>query len=156
MSVPRPAGLAPTAGSIRVRVRYCECDPMGVAHHASYVPWFEMGRTELLRETGVTYAQLEGAGVFLVIVKLEVRYRRPVLYDDLLDVRTTVVGGSRVKIEHEYEVVLVERSQGRMKDAGATVGDVLAVASTTLACVSENGRPGALPEWLVVPRRNEA
>lgn len=138
-----------------MRVRYCECDPMGVAHHASYVPWLEMGRTELLRETGVTYAQLESAGVFLVIVKLEVKYRRPVLYDDLLEIRTNVVGGSRVKIEHEYEVVLVERGRGRMGAAGAAAGDVLAVAATTLACVSGSGRPGALPDWLVAPLPSE-
>jgi acyl-CoA thioester hydrolase len=144
------------AGAIRLRVRYCECDPMGVAHHASYVPWLEMGRTELLRETGVSYAQLESAGVFLVIVKLEVRYRRAVLYDDIVEIRTNVVRGSRVKIEHEYDVVLIERGQGRLKDAGAVAGDVLAVAATTLACVSEGGRPVALPEWLVGPRPGDA
>lgn len=130
---------------MRVRVRYCECDPMGVAHHAAYIPWLEIGRTELLREAGVTYAELEKAGVFLVIVKLDARYRRPIEYDDLVEVRTTVVGGSRVKIEHEYEVVVVERG-------GKETGETAAVAGTTLACVDRDGRPMALPEWLASER----
>src|SRR5436190_12187766 len=96
VSLARPAGAVPTSNVSRLRVRYCECDPMGVAHHAAYVPWLEIGRTEILRDTGVTYADLEKHGVFLVVVKLEVRYRRPVRYDDLVEVRTRVTGGSRV------------------------------------------------------------
>ncbi len=114
---------------------------MGVVHHASYVPWLEIGRTEILRECGVTYADLERAGVFLVIVKLEVRYRRPVLYDDVVEIRTSVTGGSRVKIEHEYELVVVERGGGVHAESAA-------VASTTLACVDREGKIRALPEWL--------
>src|SRR5262245_26966641 len=99
----------PASGAVKMRVRYCECDPMNVAHHAAYAPWLEIARTELLRESGVTYAQLEHAGIFLVITKMEVRYRRPIFYDDVVEIRTRVVGGSRVKIEHEYEVAVVER-----------------------------------------------
>lgn len=140
------AGLAgarpPSSGSTRVRVRYCECDPMGVAHHAAYVPWLEIGRTELLREGGVAYAQMEHAGVFLVVVRLDIRYRRPVLYDDVVEVRTRVESrGSRVKIEHAYDVVIVERG-------GKVLGEVAASASTTLACVNREGNVQVLPEWL--------
>lgn len=120
---------------------------MGVAHHASYVPWLEIGRTEILRDCGVSYADLERAGVFLVIVKLDVRYRRPVYYDDLIEVRTRVPGGSRIKIEHEYEVVLAE--DGRHNPGSPrSAGDVLAVASTTLACVDAAGKIQPLPDWL--------
>jgi acyl-CoA thioester hydrolase len=140
-AAPHPTAPIPTAGSTRIRVRYCECDPMGVVHHASYIPWLEIGRTELLRTTGVTYAQLEAAGVFLVIVKLDVRYRRPIRYDDVVEVRTVVVGGSRVKIEHEYDLAVVER-------AGQETNDLVAAASTTLACVGQDGRPRPLPDWL--------
>lgn len=129
---------------MRLRVRYCECDPMGVAHHAAYLPWLEMARTELLRESGVSYAQLETAGVLLVIAKLDVRYRRSINYDDVVEVRTRVVGQSRVKIGHEYELLVVERD-------GTPVGhpEVVAAASTTLACVGRDGRPLGLPEWLM-------
>ncbi|MEM1330811.1 MAG: thioesterase family protein [Planctomycetota bacterium] len=135
----------------QLRVRYAECDPMGVAHHSSYAPWMEMGRTELLRETGRTYEALEREGVFLVITKLEVRYRRPVRYDDVVEIRTTVEGGSRVKIRHIYEMVLIERAGAAPdpSDPATPVDGICAVGSTELACVGADGRPRSLPEWLI-------
>jgi acyl-CoA thioester hydrolase len=130
---------------------------MNVAHHAAYIPWLEIGRTELLRTSGISYAQLEKEGVFLVVVKLDVRYRRPVLYDDVVEIRTRakVPGAasdgaasqpaprSRVKIEHDYDVVVIER-------AGQKVEENAAAAGTTLACVDHDGKVRALPEWLMV------
>lgn len=151
-SLTRPDRPVPTEGTIRTRVRYCECDPMGVAHHAAYIPWLEMGRTELLRDAGASYAAMESAGFFLVITRLEVRYRRPIRYDDLVEVRTRVVGTSRVKIRHEYELVLIEAGDGN--EARARQPDaVCAAASTELACVgpgADGAGPSvrALPEWL--------
>jgi acyl-CoA thioester hydrolase len=141
MSLPAPHQPLPRSGSVRLRVRYCECDPMGVAHHAAYVPWLEVARTELLRGSGVSYADMERHGALLVIVKLDVRYRRPVKYDDLVEVRTRVTESGRVKLVHEYEVVVVERD-------GAACEEVCAAAGTTLACVGRDGRPAAMPEWL--------
>lgn len=145
-TVPRPASRAPESGAIRVRVRYCECDPMGVAHHASYVPWLEMGRTELLRATGVTYAELESAGVFLVVTRLDIRYAAPARYDDLLEVRTVVSGGGRARIDHAYQALRVGDDD--------RVGALLAAATSTLACVDRSGRPTPLPDWLTPPRRS--
>ncbi|MBX3359188.1 MAG: acyl-CoA thioesterase [Phycisphaeraceae bacterium] len=145
-SAPVPARAVPTSGVMAVRPRYCECDPMGVVHHAAYVPWLEMGRTELLREAGVTYAQLESAGVFLVIVKLECSFKRPARYDDLLEVRTRVIGGSRVKIRHEYEIWCTQRAVGGGGDHAGP--ELLLTASSMLACVDRSGRPAALPDWL--------
>lgn len=162
VDLPKPLREVPVRGSHRVRVRYCECDPMGVAHHAAYVPWLEIGRTELLREAGVRYADLEVAGVFLVIVKLEVSYKRPAYYDDLVEVRTRVAGpASRVKIRHEYEVVRVgegdptlsnqahEQSVGNTLAQRRVAGEVLVTGTSLLACVDRSGRPTALPDWLV-------
>lgn len=143
-----PTAPIPTTGAIRVRVRYCECDPMGVAHHASFVPWLEMARTELLRDCGVTYAQLESAGVFLVVAKLDASYRRAARYDDLLEVSTTVTGTSRVKLIHEYEVRVVERTDTDVRALKSRAEDLLVRASTTLACVDRAGRPQQLPDWL--------
>ncbi|MBI1191367.1 MAG: YbgC/FadM family acyl-CoA thioesterase [Tepidisphaera sp.] len=145
-----PASLAhatppPASGSVQVRVRYCECDPMNVAHHAAYIPWLEIGRTELLRASGVSYAQLEASGVFLVIAKLDARYRKPVFYDDVVEVRTRVAETSAVKIVHEYEVVVVEH-------AGQACETLCAAASTTLACVDREGKVRQLPEWLRTSR----
>jgi acyl-CoA thioester hydrolase len=147
-----PPTEVPNSGAFRVRVRYCECDPMGVAHHSAYMPWFEEARTELLRAAGVSYAQLEAEGVLLAVVKLETTYRRPARYDDVLEVRVRVVGGSRVKIRHEYEVVLAERGRATAAELDALRlhgEDVLARAATTLACIDAGGRPRALPDWLV-------
>ena len=153
LSTPSRKASRPVPGrsSINVRVRYCECDPMGVAHHASYLPWLEMGRTELLRNAGETYKSLESAGVFLVIIKVEVRYRRPIRYDDVIEVRTVVAGGSKVKIRHEYEIVLAERDGqklGTLADPSVPTDGVLAIASTELACVDANGKVQLLPDGL--------
>jgi acyl-CoA thioester hydrolase len=145
-----PARPVPTEGSTRIRVRYAECDPMGVAHHASYAPWLEIARTELLRDAGVTYAAMESAGVFLVVTRMEIRYRRPIRYDDMLEVRVAAVPRGAVRIRHAYEVVLVERG-GRVaeRDGKAIPLDgVCAVAETELACVDGSGTPRALPGWL--------
>lgn len=140
---PEPGFNAPgLAGRTRVRARYSECDPMGVVHHAAYIPWLELGRTELLRQTGVSYAELERQGVLLVVVRLSCRYKRPARYDDEIEVRTTVTGGGRVKIEHAYELV-------REPDGAA---ETVLTAQTTLGCVDRAGRPRELPAWLVVPR----
>ncbi|MBL8990160.1 MAG: acyl-CoA thioesterase [Phycisphaerae bacterium] len=140
-TLPAPTSAVPTSGAVRIRVRYCECDPMNVAHHAAYVPWLEMGRTELLRAAGVTYAQMEAAGVFLVITRLDCRYHAPARYDDLLEVRTTVVRATRVKIEHAYEVVRIDEATG-------APGRVAVSASSTLACVDAHGKVRELPSWL--------
>jgi len=123
---------------------------MGVVHHASYIPWLEMGRTELLRDGGLSYAQLEAQGVLLVIVKLDVKYRRPARYDDLLEVRTKLTGSSRVKLEHSYQIALLRSAAAPMSQPPTTGDDapVLLVATTTLACVDRQGVPQALPEWL--------
>lgn len=124
---------------------------MAVAHHASYIPWLEMGRTELLRTSGITYAQLEAAGTLLVIVRLDLRYRRPCRYDDLLEIRSRWVGGSRVKIEHEYEVVVLEAGAAHPSPPGAPY--TAAIASTTLACVGRDGKLRELPDWLIPQRQ---
>ncbi len=118
---------------------------MGVAHHSSYLPWMEMGRTELLRAVGQSYAQLEADGVFLVVTKAELKYRRPLKYDDLIEIRTKVEKTSKIKLVHSYEMVLVERVGGTN---GQAIGQVCAIGSTELACVGEDGRPRVLPGWL--------
>ena len=122
--------------SIAIRVRYNECDPMGVAHHTAYPVWFEMGRTEVLRQSAskITYRDLEAQGFLLAVVSLEVKYKRPAKYDDVLELRTTVTNVGHVKIEHDYEL---------LRD-----GVLLATGRTTLACLDRNGRPQQVPDVL--------
>ncbi|MCH2139410.1 MAG: acyl-CoA thioesterase [Phycisphaerales bacterium] len=117
-----------------IRVRYVECDPMGVAHHTAYPVWFEMGRTELLRSCGGNYAELEREGVMLAVVTLGVTYKQPAFYDDELTLETTIDSCGRVKIEHSY---VLKRDE-----------DILATGRTVLACLDQEGRPREVPELL--------
>jgi acyl-CoA thioester hydrolase len=119
---------------ITVRVRYAETDRMGLLHHANYLTYFEMGRTELLRKRGLTYRAIEDAGHLLVIVEVGCKFKRPAYYDDLLTLRTVVERVTHVKIVHRYEV---------LRD-----GLLLAEGHSTLACVDRDGRPQALPDAL--------
>jgi acyl-CoA thioester hydrolase len=122
------------SGEIPIRVRYAETDRMGLLHHANYLVYFEQGRTELLRAQGIAYKDLEDQGFLLVITRVQVRYRSPARYDDLLTLRTSVVRTTLVKIEHRYEV---------LRD-----GLVLAEGETTLGCVDRDGKVQQLPEFL--------
>jgi acyl-CoA thioester hydrolase len=126
-------------GEIQIRVRYAETDRMGLLHHANYLVYFEQGRTELLRQMGRTYKDVEDEGFFLVIAKIEIRYKLPARYDDLLTLRTTVTRKTPVRIEHEYLVL-----RGK---------EVLAEGSSTLACVDRSGTLQAMPEWLLEPEQ---
>ena len=130
---------------------------MGVAHHASFVPWLEMARTEALRESGRTYAQMEADGLFLVVTELNIRYRRPARYDDVLRISCHAEIAGRERLRHHYSVELVEAGDGR---ASRLADQPLATGSTDLACVDEDGRPIPMPKWVrdLIPQRanNEA
>src|SRR5258708_7704862 len=92
------------SGEITIRVRYAETDRMGLLHHANYLVYFEQGRTELLRSMGLTYKDLEDQGYLLVVTAVEVRYRGPAYYDDVLTLRTMVSRTRMARIDHRYEV----------------------------------------------------
>ena len=123
----------PLTGSTEIRVRYAETDRMGLLHHANYLVYFEQARTELLRQQGLTYRDMEDQGFFLVITNVEVKYRSPARYDDVLTIAATVARTTPVRIEHTYAVTC----------AGRSVAD----GKTTLACVDRAGKLQALPDW---------
>ena len=89
---------------IQVRVRYSETDQMGVVYHGSYIPFFEMGRVEWLRNKGVSYKSLEENGIALPIVSMSINYKKPARYDDLLTIKTRFKKYSSVKIEFDCEI----------------------------------------------------
>ena len=89
----------------RVRVRYAETDKMGIVYYANYLVWFEVGRTDLLREHGWSYREMETDGLSLPVVEAACAYRRPALYDDELEVRTTGALLSPVRVRFDYRVV---------------------------------------------------
>ncbi|MCF6130786.1 acyl-CoA thioesterase [Flavobacterium wongokense] len=89
---------------IQVRVRYSETDQMSVVYHGNYVPYFEMGRVEWLRNKGISYKSLEENGIALPIVSMTINYKKPARYDDLLTVITKFKGQSSVKVEFDCEI----------------------------------------------------
>jgi acyl-CoA thioester hydrolase len=89
---------------IEVRVRYSETDQMGVVYHGNYIPYFEIGRVEWLRNKGVSYKSLEESGIALPIVSMTINYKKSASYDDLLVVKTKFKKHSSVKIEFDCEI----------------------------------------------------
>lgn len=119
------------------RVRYAETDQMAVVHHANYLVYFEMGRTEMLRANGLDYRAFEAEGFLLVVVKIAIRYKAPARYDDELRLRVTLTRITPVRIEHRYEL---------FRDR-----QLLCEGETTLACVDREGRLRAMPDHLLSP-----
>lgn len=124
------------AGTTSIRVRYPEVDRMGVAHHSHHLVWFEIGRTELMRDAGLTYAEVEDDGVLLPVIEARCRYLAPVRYDERLTVHTGLepMRGARVRF-----IYRIERDED---------GVVVATGSTTHAATDRGGRPRRLPPSL--------
>lgn len=123
----------------RVRVRYCETDRMAVAHHGSYVAWFEEARTEWMRQRGRTYREIEDDGNLLQVVEFVCRYHKPVDYDEVIAIRVRVESSGRAAVVLGYEC-------RRESD-----GEVCATGSTKLACVGRDGKLRRLPKELITP-----
>ena len=120
------------AGRTTFRVRYAETDRMGVTYYANYLVWFEVGRTELMRQAGSTYRELEETGVALPIVRGDYTLLAPSYYDDEITVETRVVELKTRRIVFGYEV-----------RRGETL---LATGSTTHVPLGVDGRVVAFPD----------
>ena len=88
----------------QLTVRYAETDMMGIVYHGSYLPWFEVGRTTLLKECGLPYRELEAQGYLLPVVELGAKFIRPALYDDTVNIITRLPERPLLRIRLEYEV----------------------------------------------------
>lgn len=118
---------------IEIRVRYAETDRMGRAHHTHHLTWCEAGRTAWLRDRGIAYADLEEAGVFLPVSRVEVDYRRPAEYDEIVRVRTWPSRSRSRSVTFRY----------RLQRRGSR--ELIAEAETRLMCVDRDGRIRRLP-----------
>jgi acyl-CoA thioester hydrolase len=118
----------------RVRVRYAETDKMGVVYYANYLVWFEVGRTDLLRDAGWSYRDMETDGYALPVIEAHCTYRAPAKYDDDLEVRTTGAMLSPVRVEFTYEIVR------------AADNTTLVTGTTVHATLDRAGRPCRLPD----------
>jgi acyl-CoA thioester hydrolase len=119
----------------QVVVRYAETDMMGVVYHGNYLPWFEVGRTTLLKEMGLAYRQLEADGYRLPVLEVTAKYFRPALYDDTITIVTTLREKPLLRIRLEYEV--------RRGD------ELLATGSTVHAFIDREGKPVRPPATAV-------
>jgi len=113
----------------KIRVRYAETDRMQFAHHTRYFEWFECARTELLREIGYSYKSVEDDGTFLPLVEANCKYIQPALYDDILEIHTSLKNLPRSTLKLDYQII---RSEDQI---------LLAEAFTIHAMTNKNGRP---------------
>ena len=119
---------------IKLRIRYGETDRMGYAYYGNYPLYYEVGRTELLRKFGLTYKELEDAGILLPVSDLKIEYYSAALYDEEITIRTTVKEKPGVKIKFIYEIF-------------NSKSELINLASTTLVFVKkENRKPCKPPE----------
>lgn len=113
-----------------ITARYAETDQMGIVHHSVYPIWFEVGRTDFIKQLGITYSQLEKEGVMLPLSALSCKYHAPVHYEDEIILETRVAQVSAAKIEFRFVV--------RHKDSGV----IAAEGMTLMGIVStETFRP---------------
>jgi acyl-CoA thioester hydrolase len=125
----------PVTHEMQIRVRYQETDGQRRVHHANFLTYFEMGRTEMLRAHGKTYREFEDAGLFMVVSDVTCKYHAPAEYDDLLLLRTRVEKIGAAHIKHGYEIV-----------RGTSI---LVTGTTTVVCVDREGRIRRLPDWML-------
>ena len=125
------------SSEIHIRVRYGEVDRMGYLHHGNYALYFEAGRTELLRELGLSYRAMEDEGIITPVREMHVQYIRPALYDDEVIIKTILTKKPTAKLEFEYTM---ENSSG----------EVLCKAGTTLVFYDVSSRkPMRVPAFFL-------
>lgn len=121
----------------QIRVEYHHTDQMGIVHHSNYVKFFEVARTEWLRAAGLTYAEMERRGVMMPIVEVQIKYRQPAYYDELITVRAEVDELPMARMTFRYAI--------RGED-----GRDIASGSTTLGFIDKDTRrPQRAPKWLM-------
>ena len=126
----------------KIRVRYGETDQMGVVYHANYAVYFEVGRTEWLRELGLSYSGMEADGIMLPVISLTINYKNSARYDDVLKVKTKLKNRPTASIEFEYEL----RNESNV---------LLATGSTILAFINvEKNRPTRCPKYILDKLQN--
>lgn len=127
---------APVISEVELRVRYAETDQMRVVHHRNYLVWCELGRTDLIRMMGTSYAEIEKQGLMLAVVEANLRYHAPARYDDRIRVRTILKEARSRSVTFEYTI------------ENADTGEKLVTARTMLASINGEGRLVSMPEQM--------
>jgi acyl-CoA thioester hydrolase len=124
---------APPYHDVEFRVRYAETDQMGVVYHTNYLVWCEVGRTDFIRSRGMSYADMERAGIGLAVSELSARFHAAARYDDMIRVRTSLTQARSRGVVFDYLITNA--------DSGAR----LVSARTALIAIDPTGRPVSLP-----------
>jgi acyl-CoA thioester hydrolase len=125
----------------QVRVRYAETDQMGIVYYGNYAQYFEVGRVELLRSIGITYAYIEQNGVFMPVLNLNCQFHAPAYYDELLNIETKIVEPPATRIHITYKIY---NAQNKLLTSG----------STDLAFINQSTkRPVRCPEFIMEKMR---
>ena len=114
------------------RVRYAETDQMGVAYHANYLVWCEMGRTDFIRQHVRSYAEIERDGVALAVSEAHLRFHASAKYDEIIHIATTLTDVRSRTLTFDYRIARAD-------------GTRLASASTTLVSLGADGKPAVMP-----------
>lgn len=117
----------------KVQVRYAETDMMGIVYHANYLAWLEIGRTQLLREKGFPYKEIEARGLYLPVLEVNIQYKRPAKYDDNVTIISRLSEKPFVKIRMDYEV---------KRD-----NELLAIAHTIHVFMNKEGQATKAPKF---------
>lgn len=126
----------PVTSEVEFRVRYAETDQMKVVHHRNYLVWCELGRTDLIRKLGTSYADIERNGILLAVVEANLRYHAPARYDDLIRVTTVLKEARSRSVTFEYTIENAETSEK------------LVTARTMLASINGDGKLVSMPEQM--------
>jgi acyl-CoA thioester hydrolase len=121
------------AFSHRIRVRFAETDAMGIVHHSRYLPYLEEARVEYLRSLGHPYSEMRRHGVEHAVLECFLRYRKPLRFDEEVDVHLVVAKVTRATFQIAYLLTV---------DA-----EIRATAVTAHGCVNTLGRPVRMPTW---------
>ena len=135
---PNPRPIEPLSGHsllshvLQFRATYQETDGQGRVHHANYLNYFERGRVEMLRASGISYRRLEESGLLLVVIEMNVRYQSAARFDDLLTLTTELTEVRKVRCRHRYQL--------HRED------ELIVQAESVIACIDAGGNPRRLPQ----------
>lgn len=136
-----------------LRVRYQETDQMGVVYHTNYLNWFEIGRTEWVRQAGITYREMENRGLLLPVTDVEASFKQPALYDEWITVCTHVAEMTSIRVHFESRIMSGDLTEalGRSFQGEEPPGDLLVRGCTRHVWVNKDWKPirfaREAPEW---------
>lgn len=130
-----------------LRVHYKATDQMGVVHHANYISWFEMGRTEMMRHLGIAYRDMEDLGLLLPVLDVKVKYHKPAHYDDCVAIYTRLTEFSPIRLTFNYEVRRVQEKDCQPSEREQLIkpeGELLTSGQTVHMWLNKQWKPARL------------